>query len=76
MKRSTIAKDFEAKQASAAGTHDRTLGAEKPLAATMGGAAGTSSVDWSGSGMAAEQFASKGEVGELRQAVAMKVSTV
>ena len=74
MKRTTIAKEFEAKQANAAGTLDRTLGAEAPLAATLGGAGGATSADWQGSGTASDQFASKDEVGELRQAVAMKVS--
>lgn len=73
MKRTTIAKDFEAKQANAAGALDRTLGTEQPLVATLSGAAGNSGADWSGSGMAGELFASKDEVGELRQAVAMKV---
>lgn len=73
MKRTTIAKEFEAKQANAAGTLDRTLGAEAPLAATLGGAGGATSADWQGSGTASDQFASKDEVGELRQAVAMKV---
>lgn len=72
MKRSTIAKDFEAKQASAAGAADRTISAEPPMAANF--AASGSSVDWPGAGaVGGGQFASKDEVGELRQAVAMKV---
>lgn len=74
MKRTTIAKEFEAKQANAAGVLDRTLGAEAPLAATLGGVGGATTTDWQGSGIASEQFASKDEVGELRQAVGMKVS--
>lgn len=71
MKRSTIAKDFEAKQASAAGVADRTISVEPPMAATF--AASGSAADWAGAG-GGGQFASKDEVGELRQAVAMKVS--
>lgn len=72
MKRSTIAKDFEAKQASAAGAADRTISAEPTMAANF--AASGSSVDWPGAGaVGGGQFASKDEVGELRQAVAMKV---
>lgn len=74
MKRTTIAKDFEAKQASATGVLDRSLAAEPPLAATLGGAAGSSAADWSGTSVMSGDFASKDEVGELRQAVAMKVS--
>lgn len=76
MKRTTIAKEFEAKQANATGAVlDRTLGAEAPLAATLGGVGGATTTDWQGSGISSEQFASKDEVGELRQAVAMKVSS-
>ena len=70
MKRTTIAKDFEAKQANPGGALDQTLGNEAPLGAS-GGASGA---DWSGNGIATDQFASKDELGELRQAVAMKVS--
>lgn len=66
MKRTTIAKDFEAKQANP--------GNEAPLAATVLGTTGGSVADWSGSGIATDQFASKDELGELRQAMAMKVS--
>lgn len=70
MKRTTIAKDFEAKQANPGGVLDHTITNEAPLAAT----ARASGVDWSGNGTATDQFASKDELGELRQAVAMKVS--
>lgn len=72
MKRTTIAKDFEAKQANPDG--DRTLCNEPPLASNLGGTTAASGADWSGNGIAADQFASKDELGELRQAVAMKVS--
>ncbi len=70
MKRTTIAKDFEAKQANPGGALDHTITNEAPLAAT----AGASDADWSGKSIATDQFASKDELGELRQAVAMKVS--
>lgn len=73
MKRTTIAKDFEAKQANPSGTLDRTMDSEAPLAATVVGTTGGSGADWSGNGIAADQFASKDELGELRQAMAMKV---
>ncbi|CAM9172377.1 unnamed protein product [Ectocarpus sp. 4 AP-2014] len=72
MKRTTIAKDFEAKQANPDGALDRTLGIEPPLAPNLGGTTAASGADWSGNGIAADQFASKDELGELRQAVAMK----
>eukprot|EP00903_Cladosiphon_okamuranus_P017102 g15757.t1 len=72
MKRSTIARDFEAKQANPGGGLDRTIGSEAPLAATVVGTTGGSGADWAGNGIAADQFASKDELGELRQAMAMK----
>lgn len=74
MKRSTIAKDFEAKQANPDGVLDRTVGSEAPLAATVVGTAGGAGADWAGNGIATDQFASKDELGELRQAMGMKVS--
>lgn len=74
MKRSTIAKDFEAKQANPGGVLDRTIGSEAPLAATVVGTTGGSGADWAGNGIATDQFASKDELGELRQAMAIKVS--
>lgn len=74
MKRSTIAKDFEAKQANPGGVLDRTVGSEAPLAATVVGTTGGAGADWAGNGIATDQFASKDELGELRQAMAMKVS--
>lgn len=75
MKRSTIAKDFEAKQAISTGTFDHSLAAEAPLlATTLSGTTEAPGADWPGSTMTAEFFASKDEVGELRQAVAVKVS--
>lgn len=73
MKRNTIAKDFEAKQANPSGTLDRTLGNEPALAPSLGATMGVSGADWSGNGISSDQFASKDELGELRQAVAMKV---
>lgn len=76
MKRTTIAKDFEAKQANAAGSLDRSIGGEPPLSATLAGAAAHSSADWSSSGIVSGQFASKDEVGELRQAMALKVCRI
>lgn len=75
MKRNTIAKDFEAKQANPSGTLDRTLGNEPTSAPSLGGTTGVSGADWSGNGIPSDQFASKDELGELRQAVAMKVRT-
>lgn len=76
MKRSTIAKDFEAKQANPGGALDRTIGSEAPLAATVVGTTGGSGADWAGNGIATDHFASKDELGELRQAMAMKVSEI
>lgn len=72
MKRNTIAKDFEAKQASvaAAGELDRA-GSEPPLTGTIVGVPSVANADWSN--VASETFASRDEVGELRQVVAMKV---
>ena len=73
IKRATLAKDFEAKQtsAAAAGEVERTLGSEPPMSGNPGGVSGSASPDWTS--LAGETFASKDEVGELRQAVAMKV---
>lgn len=72
MKRNTIAKDFEAKQASvaAAGEMERA-GSELPLTGTIVGVPSVANADWAS--VASETFASKDEVGELRQVVALKV---
>lgn len=75
MKRTTIAKDFEAKQANPSGALDRTQGSDAPLGSTTGGPTGVAGSDWPGGVIDSDQFASKDELGELRQAVAMKVST-
>lgn len=75
MKRTTIAKDFEAKQANPGGALDRTQGSDAALGASMGGSTGVAGSDWPGGVIASDQFASKDELGELRQAVAMKVSS-
>lgn len=74
MKRTTIAKDFEAKQANPGGALDRTQGSDGVLGGTMGGSTGVAGSDWPGGAIDSDQFASKDELGELRQAVAMKVS--
>lgn len=73
MKRSTIAKDFEAKQASAG--NERSAIVEQPVAPTLGGTVNNHRPDgWSGAGsMGGGPFASLEEVNELRQAVALKV---
>lgn len=72
MKRNTIAKDFEAKQASvaAAGELERA-GSEPPLTGTIVGVPSVANADWAN--VASESFASRDEVGELRQVVALKV---
>eukprot|EP00752_Nemacystus_decipiens_P012159 g10778.t1 len=72
MKRSTIAKDFEAKQANPGGVLDRTIGGEAPLATAVVGTTGGAGAVWAGNVIATDQFASKDELGELRQAMAMK----
>lgn len=76
MKRSTIAKDFEAKQINTSGVVDHTLANEAPLAATIVGTTGIYGADSAGNGVDSGQFARKGELEELRQAVATKVSEV
>lgn len=68
MKRSTIAKDFEAKQAIAG--NDRSVSAEPPAAPALGGTTSSLGSSVAGGG----QYASQEEVGELRQAIAMKVN--
>lgn len=74
MKRTTIAKDFEAKQANPGGVLDRTQGSDAPLGASLSGPTMGAASDWPVSVIDSDQFASKDELGELRQAVAMKVS--
>lgn len=70
MKRSTINKDYEAKQAS--NGMDQALSVDPPAPPTLGGAP-SQSVDWPGAAAGGDAYARLEEVGELRQAIALKV---
>lgn len=67
MKKSTINKDFEARQGNTG--LDRSVNVEPPPPPSLGGTL----VDWPPVAPGGGPFASQKEVGELRQAIALKV---
>lgn len=71
MKKSTINKDFEAKRAN--NGLDRTVAVDPPAPPALGGTTTSQMSDWPGKTAAGGSFATEEEVGELRQAIALKV---